>query len=364
MRFAGISDLHLWSHAAWGGHFKCGLNDRARECLRTLETALKALRGHHVFVLGDVFDRVRPEPQLLEATRQALRTPGPESVTLLVGNHDRVSAEPSDHALGPLEWPDEVQIVAVPEVIRFGEGPVTHEILCVPHVPCDDFSRVLHNLVVTNFPKVSFGNLPTGRRILMLHAGIYDDGFPVWAKGSKGAVAEPWLRRLCGAHGISVVWAGDWHDRRIWDGPDVWIEQVGTLLPHTFGDAGADRGHVTRFDTAASECTMFQVPGPRFFEGEENLGTAVELAPTHPVYYREYRPPEQIAERRRAIEAVSSGQFRAIEVLPEKVDAVSLTRAAARGTDVEMAVRRAAEAHGREIQETVAEQAMRYLRAT
>lgn len=94
-----IADTHIANHRRFAGESRACINVRCHTTLNSLEQAVESARGTLV-VLGDIFDTVRPEPQVIAAVQLALWET--HTTFLLLGNHDMVSTQPGDHALGPL----------------------------------------------------------------------------------------------------------------------------------------------------------------------------------------------------------------------------------------------------------------------
>jgi hypothetical protein len=248
-------------------------------------------------VAGDLFDTIRPEPQVIAAVQDALR--GPLSVALMVGNHDQVSAVDGDHALGPLRAEGAVSLGAVdvvekPTLVSVrGRLPGAHDVE-VALVPFRS-GRAAEWLPVVLGDLLGEG-VPARPRALVLHLGVSDEETPVWLRESEGSIDVRVLAALCRAHHVEQVYAGDWHRTRGWrtggqlgtalahleTGSDssrlaievgsVSIRQVGTLAPAGWDDEGLGGfGGLYLWSGGGNEVRV-EIPGPRFVDvAEEEL---------------------------------------------------------------------------------------------
>jgi len=319
IKYSFITDLHCWQFSRFGGPSENGLNRRAHEQLATIKRALDISRDCHSFTLGDVFDKVKPEPQLEKALRDIYWKAPTESNTLLVGNHDQNSTEAGDHALGPLAF-ENIEVVEKPYVWRTSIASKLHEVWCVPFRPgkaSDWLPDVLEHLGVgedgvTRRSPASGGSVLS--RTLLLHLGIRDNKTPIFLKDSPDAIDLSILRKLCSKYSIQAVFAGNWHDHNVWDEGDLLVCQVGSLLPHSFSDGPGFRGVVT-YEPETSKMEKFEIPGPRFIQIEH----AIELE-TLPngcsIYLRwETSAGELATVRQTIVELVDSGVLVAGEAL-------------------------------------------------
>src|SRR5260370_428206 len=104
MRIGFCADCHIANHRQFGGQLVSGLNERCRLCLDVLANALKRAGEcgcADVVILGDLFDSDRPSPQEVAAVQYVIYRSNIR-VSMLVGNHDKTSEAPGDHALAPL----------------------------------------------------------------------------------------------------------------------------------------------------------------------------------------------------------------------------------------------------------------------
>lgn len=230
LRIACIADLHLHNHRYAGGEVVAGVNDRCRAVLAAVEAAAAKAREEGcsaLIVLGDVFDTPRPLPQQLVAFHEAFGT-FLGRVILLVGNHDRVSDEPGDHALGPLvPW---ATVVERPRLLDFG----LESVLCLPF----DTRPVLEWLP---------GELTrhAGARVVCGHFGLYERAqlsAQPWLAEAHDAVAVEDLAPLLAECGVEQLAVGNYHGARSWSLCGVQLLQVGALVPTGWDNPG-QRGY-------------------------------------------------------------------------------------------------------------------------
>lgn len=251
----GIADVHLANHARHGGPVIAGLNTRARYILAAMRDAVN-LADHMngtLVVAGDLFDVESPSPQLIRAAQDVL---SPVPTIVLKGNHDSHSGDAGDHALGPLA--PVCTVVDEPTIITLEEGTPVN-LWCVPfkagHAK-DWLPGVLRDLAALPKPGVS--------NLLVVHLGIKDKRTPPFLRNSADAIDAKAMRKLCAAHKIDYVFAGNWHDRRYWESG---IQQIGALVPTGWDNEGLDGyGGVATFDPSliGQRQRVYTVRGPRF----------------------------------------------------------------------------------------------------
>lgn len=339
MKLSFCADVHIANHRVAGGSAELSLNERCRAALAALfEAALSAsVAGSDVLVVcGDVFDGVRPEPQVQAAVAEALlpmRTNG-RSVVLLAGNHDIVSSAPGDHALAMLAKLPGIIVVDAPTALSFGGV----ELLCVPFQPgaaTEWFSRVVADVAA---------GTAAATRVLAVHLGISDGTTPPYLRDAHDSVPATMVADAAQSAGVKAVYAGNWHWRQEWaPGAGPVITQCGTLAPVNYGDSGTSGvGWVHTFDTDTGQHGAHQVPGPRFStlhcdapntnfaSAFANVATAidklVESAGTEQggrAHVRAHVPPDmltQVAQRVQARYGSRSSRKLVVEVLPLLAD--------------------------------------------
>jgi len=292
MRLGFIADVHAANHQRFGGAVESGINRRCSQILAALRAAAAKSREEGcaaLFVLGDLFDSVRPEPQVIAAVQEALRAaPDPH---VLVGNHDQVSTLAGDHAVGPLG--PVAAVIEVPEVVTVSDAGQELSVVCMPFQPGPAIEWL----------PAALGNLDGAAggqgRVLLLHLGIEDEATPGFLRGAHDSIPVAKLRELAQQHGFAAVFAGNWHKYRAFPGAGAKIVQVGALAPCGFRDSGwAEYGRLVVWDSAAETYTSYEIPGPRFFEVRNVSGfTSAEQAKAagHSVYLRCVAGGEDIA---------------------------------------------------------------------
>lgn len=261
------ADWHVWNHRMPPSQTVVGVNSRASDCLEVIEAASKLVgaRGGIHIGAGDIFDAPRPSPQLLAAFVKALQPliggsgAGEVRQVLLVGNHDRVSTTPGDHALAPLSAVPGMLVVDTPTVVTLNDVSV----LLVPPPPKgEDFEPWLEAAYAEHGQA----------QVLVVHAGIEDNATPAWLRGSKGSIPALRIAAIAKSHGTTKVFAGDWHNPRRWGIDGVRVVQCGALVPTGWDNPGEDYGRVSSVDRPA----FWSIPGPRFLVAE-TVAEAKEL---------------------------------------------------------------------------------------
>jgi len=262
---ASVSDVHVGNHAAAGGQVYAGLNQRCRDVVHALRRAVVAAEeagAEHFVVNGDLFDTHRPSPQVIHAVGTVLSS-FPNYVHLVRGNHDAASQALDDDALAPLGLIDNVEVWDEP-----GSAQVaTWNLLFVPYQPGHA------KLWLPGALDVALeGRLPNGdRSALFVHVGLRDEvsggGHP-WAREAEDAIDVDLLASMCASRGISRVFAGNWHHRRVFEFSGVRMEQVGTLAPTGWDNAGLGDafGNVAILHGPGGETSSVQVACPRFIQ--------------------------------------------------------------------------------------------------
>jgi hypothetical protein len=319
VRIAFVADIHAGNHQRHGGAVEAGLNARCRAVVDALMRAVdraRELQCGALAVLGDLFDSASPSPQVIAAVQQALR--GVETY-LLLGNHDMVSMAPGDHALGPLDGFNMIEVVERPTVISVGDA----ELWTVPFQP-GDARKWLPKTLATSFQNIQ----PPKHRILCLHLGLIDESTPPYLKDAHDAVPVSLVEELKAHYGIDCVLAGNWHSRKRWGN----VMQVGALVPTGWDNPGlTGYGSLVIYDSADKTLTVREIPGPRFIKARmpEDVDAAIEGAPEGTQLYLQYvAPPDQLDEARKLVDSLGM-VFTAAEVIPDGAAAESAARGAA-----------------------------------
>lgn len=254
-----VADVHVSNPRAFGGPMVSGVNARGRHVLAALRAAVEdAFSSDALVILGDLFDSSRATPQLVAAVMEVLSfaTGAGVPVHLLLGNHDQESTDTGDHALAPLAIMEGVTVHEKPAVVTLRADV---ELWMVPFQvgrASEWLPGVLESLAAGGKPGTSIA--------LALHLGVIDGATLPFLRESPDAVDLGLLRELCARYGVGHVMAGNWHDRRVWEGPGAKVVQVGALAPTGFNNPGFDGyGMAEHWYGNASEGRRV-AEGPRF----------------------------------------------------------------------------------------------------
>jgi len=275
VKIAFLADLHIANHRAHGGPVLSGINRRARICLDTLQRAVDravAKQCSALFILGDVFDTVKPEPQVVAEVQRILDI-DELAIVVVEGNHDQVSTDPGDHSLGPLE--PLVTLVEKPllwtEVHSTGPGDQAL-VAAVPFEPGPAVEWLPKRV------KELMANRPDTKAPLLLatHVGISDHDTESFMKATHDQVPAHLLGELAAEHKIALVMSGNWHQHKVFNLAAPGFPkavQVGTLCPTGWDNPGLrDHGTMPIWDVATGKLEVEAIPGPRFLNlnGLEN----------------------------------------------------------------------------------------------
>lgn len=344
MKLAFLADAHVGNHKRLGGENRAGINARANLCLHTLHAAVQECSGvDYLFICGDLFDGVRPEPQIIAAVADILSMTGLPTY-ILRGNHEMVSTDQGDHSLGPLDCVGDVHVIEESTLVRLESAPdapkQTVEVLAVPFFPGSHATKlpgILKSLAVQGGQRES---PPASTRLLALHSGISDDKTDQWLKGAPDSIAAAVLADLMFEHDIGLAFAGHWHKHRAWDyfHPDSSrkrssrIYQLGALVPTGWNNPGVEGyGTLAVWDSRkdAERATLLTIPGPRFLIGASEAQAAEKL--NHKVFVRwPTLTPEEEKDARTALAALKKGgTIVAGEVEPDRHESEVAARSAA-----------------------------------
>ena len=220
LRTLFVADAHLANHRFQGGAASSGLNQRAQLVLQAIGASVDLACAHNCSwwaSLGDLTDGTRPEPQLLAAVQAAVLRDGLE-VVFEKGNHEMVSDQPGDHSLGPLAALINGTVVDDAPLVLGKPGVI--DFIYVPFRPGPAKAWLPDALLQLQGGGPGVGQNPPSApaRVLALHLGIMDDKTPAFIRNAPDAVEVQQLVDLCGAHGIGMVVAGNWHRRALWRG--------------------------------------------------------------------------------------------------------------------------------------------------
>lgn len=326
-RIGFIADIHIGNHSRWGGEIQSGLNARCQHSLRVLSRACERayeLGCCALVILGDLFETAKPTPQEVRAVRDVLaRECLP--VIILMGNHDMVSSAVGDHALGPLHGFSDITVVDKPRTIVVGEGAHRAELFCVPFQPGD--AREWLRPTVVGLAGGSWN------RVLALHLGLIDGETPPFLKSSRDAIESDVVYELSKTLNLSATFAGNWHQRRVFYNN---VYQAGTLIPHSFSDAGlSGYGALWLYDLKTSGAFFVEIPGPRFVTVRapdlKDFFVESDLSNAAPLYLKVHAAPEEIVSVQALLEDQSLRLPDGLlyEVIPDDTDTQVAARTAA-----------------------------------
>lgn len=293
-KIALIADVHVGNHKRFGGPVRSGINERAALVIDVLGKAKQEAVANGctaLVVLGDLYDHSKPEPQIITAVQQALCANDGCPVYMLLGNHDQHSDAAGDHALGP--HGGRAYLVEQPAVLPMGHTTL----LMLPFHPKPAGQWLQENVErwAAQLGKRSAGD---GSRVLLLHAGVWDDNTPDFLKGANDAVSVDALTEAAERLECSWVFCGNWHNRQLWqDTGRPSILQVGSLCPTGWDNPGLKGyGTLAIFDTRSSALLVREIMGPRFLvlhSAEELAG--IQQRPGESLYVQVPTSPEQRA---------------------------------------------------------------------
>lgn len=332
MKIACVSDVHIGNHLRFGGPVESSLNERCRITIETLRRAVVCaveMKCWQFMVLGDLFDKADPLPQMLAEVAKIVDDYSPTmKFTFLVGNHDQVSDRPGDHALAPLLSADVVQYPSWQRLKNW---------LWAVHMPFLVGSG--DDVLKTKIPPHDETNMGA----LFFHYGIRDEETPWYLQHAQDSVSMDTVRELVFQYGIKFVAAGNWHQHRRWklkgvDGSVANVVQCGTLCPTGFSDCGLDDvGFMTVWDYETGAVSPIQIPGPRFLKlevGPDELQneiakarTGVKASPLDVLFLQVTTKTNELVSMREAAVKVKN-KFESIRVIEVVVDRSDAERAA------------------------------------
>lgn len=268
-RIAFIADVHAANHKRWGGRVVGGINERGRDCVTAIRSAVEVATARSceaLVVLGDLFDMTRPSPPLVAEVARALVAGRSSPVYVLLGNHDRQSQHELDHACASLSLDGRITVVHEPRVIRVGDV----HLLMVPYEPgkASEWLASRAAYLAQQVPSLQ----PSKRAVLCTHAGIWDDFTPGFLKNAHDAVGLGQVRWLADAHSLHSVFAGNWHHGKVWNvvgrEDPVWDGAIcipGTCCPTRFDDPSGV-GMMATYDSASGDVRRAYVPHTPVFD--------------------------------------------------------------------------------------------------
>lgn len=279
------------------------MNRRCTETLDVLKEALLVAKEwgvEHTIVLGDLFDNVKPAPQLISRVQDCFRN---REVSILLGNHDRVSSNYNDHAIGPLR--EHAKVFDKTARFHVSESEFLYMVPFQPGPASEWLGKELE-LLNLHSPMLADSKCVG----MCLHLGIRSPDISKsrpWLADSHDAIDLAVLLAICDRFDIPNVWAGNWHKYRSWrsKSPSVQIYQVGALVPTGWDNPGMEGyGSLILYDNEKEGefCHRVEIEGPRFlnlpkeidleewthnFQEKHNLIYA--RVPVHPACFRLFR---------------------------------------------------------------------------
>lgn len=349
---AFVADLHMANHRQHGGVWTGGLNVRGQETIHAFGNALSLAEAHgaeRMVLLGDVFDTVKPEPQII-AEAQRMVNSHITPVRVIKGNHDEASSEAGDHALGPLHETANTRVYEAPDVEVLAVGRTTVEMHYLPFEtgPATDWlPKRLDDMGLRHG-----SGKPGVVRLLAIHLGLHDQEMrksptAFWFEKSNDAISAEYLAAECYKRGIHAVFAGNWHGRRTMEfafpvDPKTGLQavtlvQVGALTPTGWDNAGLT-GYggvaIAKIDEAGKLDLEFgEVEGPRFVNVRslDELARAVTDAGGNRLYVRWHAKPTEVAHAREELDRykVPGSCLVASDIAIDKEETQTLAREAA-----------------------------------
>ena len=330
MSIAYIADVHVGNHKVFGGATRLSMDDRCRATIETLGRAARTavdLGCRKLVVAGDLVDTTTPTPQMLTAIGGALRCIWSGAI---VGNHERSSSRPGDHALGWMGLVDGLAVWQQPACIG---GVGDRSIHLVPFEAGDP----------TEWLPLRVGALPRKPgATLVIHLGLRDAETrkQPWFAKAKDAVDVEWLADLCFEHGITQVIAGNWHSFKQWsferNGQRVDMTQCGALVPTGFDNPGMDGygGLIVQDETGVRR---IEIAGPRFINAR-SADDIPEDTQGMQVYVRRHCAPRDIEKAQAELDQARD-RLAGCSIRPTKADKRKLRDKAQSVTDVSSMMR-------------------------
>lgn len=351
MRVGFLADIHVANHRKNGGPQVGGMNIRARAILRTLNGAVleaNAAGCRVLVVCGDLFDSCKPEPQLVAAVMQLFDLFGGE-VHVIVGNHEQVSDDGGDHALGPLQHANNnVHVHEKPTTVSKSNWPF--ELALVPFQNGKTAEWLPGVLSTFGYPALRQHERQK-QRLLVLHAGISDEHTAFFLRDADDSIPADVLFDLMKKHRVGATFAGNWHTHRSWQAQDQfrqWIVQCGALVPTGWDNPGMDDyGSLIVYDTEDSCWERKVLPGPRFIKVRtqaEYIAAATQLSPgllyvQWEVEHSELGPASAQLRDDVLMHGLAAGEVRPITASKEAAVRAAATSARASASNTEGAIR-------------------------
>ena len=270
-----VADVHISNYRRVGGIMTAGLNERCRMVLDVLRRTCQAAFEQgcsKLYILGDLYESATIGPRVIAATQDVLleaRSNGLE-VVISTGNHDAITGDPGDHALGPLRHI--AKIVDRPLIDKLGDL----EVVVLPFYdgPASVWLRKQLSEVQREDAGLdeqlsnSASDDRSPPRVLALHLGIAHDGTPAFLQDECSLRLQT-LQGLLTEFGYDGLFAGHWHDFIQLNTPNAFFVQLGALVPTGWDNPGVrNRGMLAVYSTNGGNTNLkyVSIPGPRFLQ--------------------------------------------------------------------------------------------------
>lgn len=270
MKTAIVADVHVGNHQVLGGSYFSGINRRCRLVLDTLHDAIGVALDEgceNFIVAGDLFDTVRPTPQIMAAVFDIFRD-FDGYIYAVLGNHSFVSEADGDHALGPLGSLPRCGVCDSPFCLDDYIGMIPYR----PGPAIDWLPSAF---------KEAFSQCESIKksRIVVTHLGLRDEEIckqRPWLQSVDDAVSVDFLASLCRDHNVSCVYAGNWHNERYFERTlpgkggkgtkAIEMIQIGALCPTGWNNPGLGGYGGLEIWEPGKKRQRIEIPGPRFID--------------------------------------------------------------------------------------------------
>lgn len=314
MRIACVSDIHVGNHKRHGGKVDAGMNTRCCLILAAFDEAIAVAKREKCGVLlvaGDFLDYVRMEPQIIALLQTTIKQAGLD-IVLVLGDHEIVTNEKGDHALGPLA--PVAHVIDEPKLMRLSNV----ELACVPFQPGSS-----EKLVAKAASDLFSSSVDSSRaRALAFHAGITHSGTPKFLRDAPDSIKLDTLKRLVEKLKLDFVVAGNFHFHERWQHNNCEIIQIGALVPTGYDNPGlTGYGKLAVFDPDERSVKLHQISGPRFVQASIDDDELIEKAKEYlgPVYLQITAESDRMTEAQGyRKELLDDKHVSEVEVVPDK----------------------------------------------
>lgn len=323
-----IADVHVGNHGGQhGGTIVAGINERCRHILSVLEGVVQQVEaaGGVLLVCGDLIDVVQPPAPILAALQNTFQN----CPTIIIkGNHETNSDAPNDNALSPLR--PVATVVETDTVFRL-DGV---NVWCIPfrRQPAKEWLADAFAACAAQDedPDIT-------PRIVAVHLGIEDRKTAKFLRDSPDSIPASVIAKLAAAYDVDHVYAGNWHEQRVWELHGVTVHQIGALVPTDWKNPGLKGYGGLGVYRPGQEPTLHEQLGIRFVKAltdsdiEEVCALPVEDRAR--ILLRAYVEPERVGSVR---DHLATFGFKVVEVHAHAVyRAVAAKQAATRAASAD-----------------------------